>query len=268
MPIDATPERPRSRRAGVDTALRTAAVWGSVSDLAARRRDELGRPLRVVDIGGGTGGLSVPLAEQGHDVVVVDPSPDALASLRRRAAESGVAERITAIQGDAETAADLVSGLSAGQAGGADLVCFHGTLEVVDDPEAALAGIARVLAPGGVLSLVTAQRLAVVWAKALAGQFDQARAALESSDGRCGPTDSLPRRFDETGIRDLLSRNGFAVTDVHGIRIFSDLAPAGSADSDADRAALLALEEAAVRHPEFGFLGQLGAALHVLATRT
>ncbi|MEO7070510.1 MAG: methyltransferase domain-containing protein, partial [Nostocoides sp.] len=118
MPTHAASDRPRSRRAGVDTALRTAAVWGSVSALAARRRDELGRPLRVVDIGGGTGGLTVPLAEQGHHVVVVDPSPDALASLRRRAAESGVADRITALQGDAETAADLV----AAQTGGADLV--------------------------------------------------------------------------------------------------------------------------------------------------
>ncbi|MEO7069846.1 MAG: methyltransferase domain-containing protein, partial [Nostocoides sp.] len=179
-------------------------------------------------------------------------------------AESGVADRITALQGDAETAADLV----AGQTGGADLVCFHGTLEVVDDPDAALAGIARVLAPGGVLSLVTAQRLAVVWAKALAGQFDQALAVLESSDGRWGQADPLPRRFDEAGIRDLLFRNGFDVTDVHGIRLFSDLAPAGSVDSDADRSALLALEKAAAGSRAFGFLGQLGAALHVLATRT
>jgi S-adenosylmethionine-dependent methyltransferase len=264
VPFDAVPDRPRSRRTGVDTALRTAAVWGSVSALAARRRDELGRPLRVVDIGGGTGGLSVPLAGHGHAVVVIDPSPDALASLRRRAAESGVAERISAVQGDAETAADLL----ADEGWGADLVCFHGTLEVVDDPDAALAGIARVLAPGGVLSLVTAQRLAIVWAKALAGQFDQARTALESSDGRCGPADPLPRRFDEAGLRELLSRNGFEVTEAHGIRLFSDLAPAGSVDSDADRSALLALEEAAVRSRDFGFLGQLGASIHVLATRT
>jgi chemotaxis protein MotA len=35
----------------------------------------------------------------------------------------------------------------------------------------------------------------------------------------------------------------------------------------ARREGLLALEDAASRHPEFGFLGQLGTAVHVLARR-
>ena len=47
--------------------------------------------LDVLDVGGGTGGLAVPLAALGHRVTVVDPSPDALAALARRASESGVA---------------------------------------------------------------------------------------------------------------------------------------------------------------------------------
>ena len=65
-----------------------------------RRR---GRPTRStsLDVGGGTGGFAVPLAELGHRVTVVDPSPDALAALQRRAAEAGVADRVRAVQGDA-----------------------------------------------------------------------------------------------------------------------------------------------------------------------
>ena len=35
----------------------------------------------------------------------------------------------------------------------------------------------------------------------------------------------------------------------------------------ADRIALLELEQAATGHPDFAFLGQLGAAVHVLARR-
>ena len=42
----------------------------------------------VLDIGGGTGGFAVRVAELGHRVPVVDPSPDALASLDRRAREA------------------------------------------------------------------------------------------------------------------------------------------------------------------------------------
>jgi hypothetical protein len=63
----------------------------------------------------------------------------------------------------------------------------------------------------------------------------------------------------------LVEAAGLEVVDVHGVRLFSDLVPSALVDSEADRAALLALEQAASRHPDYGFLGQLGAAAHVLA---
>jgi SAM-dependent methyltransferase len=241
--------------------VRTFAVWESVRALVERRTGELGRPLRVVDIGGGTGGLAVRVGLLGHRVTVVDPSPDALAALNRRAGDAGVADRVVAVQGDAGTLLDVHP------AGEADLVCCHGVLEFVDDPQASLQSVAAVLADGGHLSLLVAQRLAVVMAKALAGQFAQARHALTSADGRWGATDPLPRRFDAGGVEELLRGAGMEVQDSHGVRIFSDLVPAAFTDSDADRAALLELEQAAARHPDFGFLGQLGATLHVLARK-
>lgn len=254
--------RPGARRAGVGTGVRTAAVWAVVSEVARRRAAELGRPLRVVDLGGGTGGLAVPLAEEGHDVTVVDPSPDALASLRRRAEDSGVHDRITAIQGDADHLADAVGDAPA------DLVCCHGILEVVDDPADAVAAIAGVLAPGGVVSVVAAQRLATVLAHALAGRFDRARAALEAPDGRWGSGDPLARRFDRDELVELLQAHDLAVTDAHGVRVVSDLVPSTCVDAEADRLALLALEDAIAAHPDAAVLGRLGAAVHVLATRT
>ena len=254
-------EHRRGRRGSVETSLRTSAVWSSVLDLVTRREADLGRPLRVLDLGGGTGGLAVPLAEHGHHVTVVDPSPDALASLSRRSAESGVAERITAAQGDADTLGEILGGEPV------DLVCCHGTLEVVDDPQATLASLGAVVAPGGYLSLVAAQRLAVVLARVLAGQFAQAHAALTSPDGRWGPGDPLPRRFDAQALTAMVTEAGFTVRDSHGVRLFSDLVPSALVDSEADRLALLRLEQEASRHPDFSFLGQLGASLHVLASR-
>jgi len=99
----------RARRAA--TGVRTAALWAAVKDLVTERAAALGRPLRVLDLGGGTGELAVPLAELGPDLVadvtVVDPSPDALAALGRRAAESGVQARVHGSQGDADTLAEL-----------------------------------------------------------------------------------------------------------------------------------------------------------------
>ncbi len=281
---------PRRPASAPGTSRRSHGVWDEVRDLVRTRQDELGRPLRVLDLGGGTGGLAVPLAELGHDVTVVDPSPNALAALQQRAADSGVADRVHGRQGDA----DDISGLAGGQrttretgggtetghktgheaeaeptsGPGYDLVCCHGVLEVVDDPASALRGIAAVLAPDGHLSLLVAGRLAVVLAKALAGEVEQATAVLTSPDGRWGRADPLPRRFDVAGLTDLLERSGFAGVQVHGVRVFADLVPSSALDSAADRAALAALEQAVSSHPHYAeALGSLGTGLHALARR-
>ena len=244
------------------TGLRTSAVQRALDELTARRRDELGRPLRVLDLGGGTGGTAVPLAVAGHDLTVVDPSPDALFSLRRRAAEHDVETRVRALQGDTETVRTLV-----GDDPGFDLVCLHGTLEVVDDPAAALEAVAALLGPGGTLSLVVAQRLHAVLARALAGEFERARAVLTRPDGRWGDDDPSPRRYDEETVLALLRDHGLEPMSSTGIRAFTDLVPSALVDSESDRAALLDLEDAAVHDPAHPLLGALGSALHVLATR-
>src|SRR3712207_8582015 len=80
---------PTSSRTAADTlSPRTAAVWSALDPVLTART------LRVLDVGGGSGTLAVPLAEAGHDVTVVDPSADALATLRRRAETAGVGERV------------------------------------------------------------------------------------------------------------------------------------------------------------------------------
>ncbi len=246
---------------GVEDNVRTAAVWSQVRELSESRRRELGRPLRVLDLGGGTGGLAVALAEQGHTVTVVDPNPDALASLSRRAEEAGVVEQISAVQGDEASLADT------GTPGSVDLLCCHGTLEYVDDPAATLVRIAEVLAPGGHLSLLTAQRVAAVLSRAVAGRFDQAREALTSPTGRWGEDDPVPRRFDRSELGEMLSRASFTTLDARGVRIFSDLVPGTYVDTESERAALLELEELASTDTGSTGLARLGAAVHVVARR-
>ncbi|MCL2543535.1 MAG: methyltransferase domain-containing protein [Nocardioidaceae bacterium] len=224
---------------------RTAVVWDGLEQ-------SLDGSKQIVDIGGGTGVSAVRLAEMGHHVSVVDPSPDALAALGRRAREAGVA--VVGHQGDVERLAEVVGEESA------DVVLCHGVLEVVD-PAAALASIRRVLRPGGLLSLLVAQTHAAVVAKAMAGQFQQARAILEdveSGDGSRGR-----RRFTRPELSALLADAGFAIDAVHGVRVFVDLVPGALVDQEAGgTAALLALERAVARREEYI---PLAAQLHVLA---
>lgn len=253
----------RTRRGDLATAPRTAAVWEVVQRTAQQLAAGTagGGALDVLDVGGGTGGLAVPLAALGHRVVVVDPSPDALAALGRRAEEAGVVGRISAVQADAAQLPQVVASSSV------DLVCCHGVLEYVDEPREAVQAVAAVLRTGGAASLLVAQRSAVVLARALAGRFAEATHALGDPDGRWGPADPLPRRFDQPQFMALVAAAGLTPSQVHGVRLFSDLVPEALVDGDDARAALLDLERRAGDHGNHPALAALGVQLHVVAVR-
>ncbi|GAB2683261.1 methyltransferase [Thalassiella azotivora] len=212
---------------------------------------------RVLDLGGGTGGQAVRLAGAGHDVTVVDPSPDALAALGRRAAEAGVADRVHAVQGDAEGLGDVLEDASV------DVVLCHGVLEVVDDPDVALSAVRRVLRPSGRLSLLVAQRDAAVLHRVGTGHLRQALRIASDPAGRWGADDPLQRRFDADQVAGLLSGHGLRVEDVTGVRVLADLVPRSSLDGDpAAEETLTALEARAATTPA---LRAVAAQLHVHA---
>ena len=214
-------------------------------------------PLVVVDAGGGSGGFGVPLARLGHRVTVVDPSPDALASLERRAAEEGADGAVTGIQGDLDTLLDVVP------AGAADLVLCHSVLEVVDDPARGLAAASAALKPGGLASVLTANRTAAVLSRALGGHFDDAAAALDDPAGRWGAADGTRRRFGLDELLALVAGAGLTDPEVHGVRIFTDLVAGGVLDADpAGFEALVRLEVAAAARPPYR---DIATQLHVLA---
>lgn len=219
-------------------------------------------PLDIVDVGGGTGGFAVSLARLGHRVTVIDPSPDALAALERRAAEAGVSDSVRAAQGDLATVFDVLAPESA------DAVLCHGVLEFVDDPAEGCRTARGLLRPGGIASILAANRTAIVLARALGGHVSEALAALHDPDGRFGVHDPVPRRFGEQALRDLVEQAGLTVRAVHGVRIFADLVPAAAADVPvgsgpaANITELLALEAAASELPEFR---AMATQLHVLA---
>jgi SAM-dependent methyltransferase len=227
-------------------------VWAVLREEIDRREPGL----VVVDVGGGTGGFAVPLAEAGHRVTVVDASPDALAALTRRAAEAGVADRVAAVQGDGDRLADLVP------QGQADLVLCHSLLEVVDDPAEVVAALAATLRPGGALSLVVANRAAAVLSRAMGGNLEAAAALLRDREGRTGPGDNLRRRFDAAGAAALLTAAGLTVEKVHGVRVVADLVPGAVADGDPD--ALLAFEMLAAELPPYR---DIATQLHLYARK-
>lgn len=212
---------------------RTAAVW------AVLRREldrQGGRELTVLDVGGGTGGFAVPLAEAGHTVTVIDASPDALAALTRRAGDARVADRVRAVQGDGDALASLV------EPGSADLVLCHSVLEVVDDPAGVVAAIATALRPGGAVSALVAGRAAAILGRAVNGHLKAASALVIDPAGRAGPRDTLLRRYDVAGATHLLTAAGLEVEETHGVRVVADLLPATVLEEDPQAVLELELE--------------------------
>ncbi len=249
---------PEGSRAPV--APRAAVIWAVLRGELDRRVAGGDRSrLLVLDLGGGSGVYAVPLAELGHAVTVVDTSPDALATLQRRAGEAGVADRVTAVPGDVERMPDEIP-LDA-----YDLVLCHGLLEIVDDPQRTLATVAGRVRHGGCASLLAAGRAATVVSRALGGHPAAALRALTDADGRWGDGDMLRRRFDTDRLRELVSGAGLAVEAVHGARIFADLVSGALLDGVAGAAdALRELDLAASELPPYR---DIATQLHVLARR-
>jgi S-adenosylmethionine-dependent methyltransferase len=231
------------RRRSVSQAYLGDLLAAQLADWASRHP---GRD--VVDLGGGTGGMAMSLGADGYRVRVVDPSPDALAALERRTAEQGLAARVTGVQGDAADLVDLVG------ADSADVVVCHKVLEVVEAPVDALTAIGTVLRPGGVLSLLVAQRHSAVLTQALAGHIAQARRTWGD-----------PERFDRDTIIGLVRAAGFELVATHGIGTVSDHVAEAVLDAEPGaHAELLALEGDVATDPAFQ---ALAPHLHVFALR-
>jgi SAM-dependent methyltransferase len=187
------------RRDGVRFSL----VWDVLRDIVSARVVETGRQaLDIVDVGGGTGGLAVPFAALGHNVTVVDPSPDALAAAQRRAAEAGA--RLTAVQGEAASL-DSVAGPKA-----ADLVICHNVLEYVDSPADAMTAIAAVLRPSATVSVLAANAVAAVLHRRPGRAVHRGPSAARDRRCRRDPAALHPARADRAHRGRRAARGGGA----------------------------------------------------------
>jgi S-adenosylmethionine-dependent methyltransferase len=209
----------------------------------------------------------VPLAQLGHDVTVVDPSADALATLRRRADTAGVGLRVHGLQGDGDRMHAVLDGSQATGGGPVpadsrfDLVLCHSVLEVVDDPVSTLREMADMLRPGGQLSIATANRAGAVLARAVSGHPVEARALLDDTDPAPGRARPVRRRFSPPELLDLVAGAGLQPGEWRGVSVVADLL---SASSGADPAAVRSLELALAGASPYR---EVATGLHVLATR-
>jgi SAM-dependent methyltransferase len=212
----------------------------------ARQLDEqiagrfpVGQRLRVLDVGMGQGTQALRLARLGHQVTGLEQDASMIAAARAALSgePEGIRERMRIIEGDGrETGAHFLPGSF-------DVVLCHGVLMYLQDPDALLAGLARVLAPGGLLSLLVRNGDALAMRPGLSGDWAGALAAFDdvSYRNRLGVDARADRR---AALTDTLAGIGAPLHAWYGVRVFTDTAPDGT-EPPADLGTLLAAEERA-----------------------
>ncbi|MFI2213618.1 class I SAM-dependent methyltransferase [Streptomyces sp. NPDC020141] len=158
-------------------------------ELLARRLDEqiaarfpVGQRLRILDVGMGRGVQALRLARAGHEVTGLEADAALLHIARETLATEpeGIRERVRLVEGDCrETGVHFLPGAF-------DVVLCHRVLMESQEPDATLAGLARMLAPRGLLSLLVRNADALALGPGLAGDWDGALGALDPGADRRG----------------------------------------------------------------------------------
>ena len=220
-------------------------------------------PAPVLDVGGGAGHQSFPLAQAGYEVTLLDPSAAMLDRARQRLERlpAPARRRVTLLQADGEQADEAVGGSRF-----AGVLC-HGVLGYLDRPEPMVDQLCRCVDAGGVVSIMTGNAKAGAvrpalerrWADALASFDARTEIGVLGVQGRADTVEELS---------DLLQSRGVEPVRWYGVWLFVDWLEFSGVELDPGDseqvAATAAVElEAARRDP----YRQLSRVFHLLARK-
>jgi SAM-dependent methyltransferase len=173
-------------------------------------------PAPVLDVGGGAGHQSFPLAQAGYDVTLLDPSSAMLDKARQRLRHlPGEAQRrVTLLQADGENAGEAVNARRF-----AAVLC-HGVLGYLEQPEPLVDQLCERADAGGVVSIMAGNAKAMAVRPALERRWDDALASFDATDeiGILG----VPTRADTVeDLSELLRSGGVEPVRWYGVWLLS-----------------------------------------------
>jgi SAM-dependent methyltransferase len=174
-------------------------------------------PAAVLDVGGGAGHQSFPLAQSGYEVTLLDSSAAMLDKARGRLERlpDDARHRVMLVEALAERSVEAVDGRLF------DAVLCHGVLGYLDRSDTVVEQLCRCAAPGGVVSIMTgnARTMAVRpalerrWADALASFDARSEIGVLGVPGRAETVEELS---------DLLRQNAVEPLCWYGVWLFVD----------------------------------------------
>jgi SAM-dependent methyltransferase len=197
-------------------------------------------PAAVLDVGGGAGHQSFPLAQAGFDVTLLDPSAAMLDKARRRLERlpEEVRRRVRFVEADGADADQALDGERF-----AAVLC-HGVLGYLEQPEPVVEQLCRCAAEGGIVSVMAGNAAAMAVRPAMERRWEDALASFDTrhETGVLG----LPTRADTVEeLGDLLRGHGVEPEAWYGVWLFVDWLDLSGAEldpADAERVAAVELE--------------------------
>jgi S-adenosylmethionine-dependent methyltransferase len=208
-----------------------------------------GPPASVLDVGGGAGHQSFPLAHAGYEVTLLDPSPAMLDKAQQRLERlpAEAQRRVTLVQADGLNADEAVNGRRF-----AAVLC-HGVIGYLEQPEPLVNQLCQCAAAGGIVSIMAGNAKAMAVRPALERRWDDALASFDATRevGVLG----VPGRADTVEeLSGLMQSRGVKPLRWYGVWLFADWLDFSGAELDPSDtqqvAAMAAVElEASRRDP-------------------
>ncbi len=184
-------------------------------------------PASVLDVGGGAGHQSFPLAQAGYDVTLLDSSPAMLdkAEQRLQRLPDEARRRTTLLQADGENADDAVRGRRF-----AAVLC-HGVLGYLDQPEPLVDQLCRCADDDGIVSIMAGNAKAAAVRPALERRWHDALASFDAAQ-EIGVLGLPTRGHTVEEISELLISRGVRPLRWYGVWLFVDWLDYSGAELD------------------------------------
>ncbi|MCL1038440.1 methyltransferase domain-containing protein [Shewanella submarina] len=222
--------------------IRAAVLWRDLTETLPAIHSAR---LRVLDAGGGFGHLSQKLAALGHEVVLCDISAEMLALAKQQIDACDTELNIKLVH-------SAIQDLNPAELGQFDLILCHAVVEWLVDAKSTMAGLLKMLKPGGYFSLMFFNLEAMRFHALISGNFDYVKADFKiKKKVRLTPTHPLT----PDTVLDWFADWQLALDCRSGVRVIHDYLKK-HLPPDFDNTQLLEMELFYSRYPAYRDLGR------------
>lgn len=258
---------------GLKGEIRLAVLRRDIFAYVDKLSHNLGRPLRILDVGAGLAQIATELAATGHSVVINDISANMLIKAKANFEQLKMAHADKDDFGEVSWYVCPYQELTANLSGESldqsvekfDLILCHALLEWLAEPVAIMDFFDSHLSPEGALSLCFYNPASFEYRNLIMGNFNLLDSLLSADAYQADNKKSLTPNYPvaKPQVEQWLQSHHYQIVAESGLRVFHDYAPLKRGGHN-DPEAVIRME---LRYSSQEPYKRLGRYLHILATR-